>query len=178
MKSFHKTPSGKWRKKMRACSTVPSTNQIFGSWERQCGCWDSHLPQNVCVCVCDCPSRPCDLSFHVDALGGCQAWRLPAFPAVCSGAQEGSPRVGLRQARAVWGQQACSLVCASASRGCLSFLCASLRTGLRPEIKGSFLPNCTSASLRAVRIAEVVQVLKRVWSRKSFSGTLCSETCF
>lgn len=73
---------------------------------------------------------------------------------------------------------ACSLVCANTSRGCLSFLCASLRTEFRPEIKGSFLPNCTSASLRAVRIAEVVQVLKRVWSRKSFPGTLCSEMCF
>lgn len=55
---------------------------------------------------------------------------------------------------------------ANTREGCLSFLCASLSTKIWPEIKGSFLPNRTSASLRAVIIAKAVQVPKWVWSTK------------
>ena len=45
---FHKTSSGKWKKKMRKCCPVVTNNQIFGSWECQYEC--------VCVCVCVCLS--------------------------------------------------------------------------------------------------------------------------
>ena len=170
---FHKTSSGTWEKKMRKCCTVLTNNQIFGSWECQyeCVC--------VCVCVCECPSRLRDFSFHIDILNGWKYSCMPTLSVVCSRNQKGSQRVRTESRPRLSGDTCPALfVCANTSGSCLSFLCASLRTEFRPKIKGSFLPNCTSASLRAVRIAKVVQVLKRVWSRKSFSGTVCSETCF
>ena len=54
MNSFHKRCSGKCWKKMRKCSSIPTTNQIFGSWEVSVKSQGSHLPQKVCVCVCVC----------------------------------------------------------------------------------------------------------------------------
>ena len=104
MKSFHKTSSGKWRKKMRACSTVPTTNQIFGSWECQCECWDSHLPQRVCVCV-----RLSFLTVWFQLWRWYSQWLTRRTPVnlICGvfwspgGLTEGQ----LRQARAVWGQR-------------------------------------------------------------------------
>lgn len=67
---------------------------------------------------------------------------------------------------------------ANTSEGCLSFLCAPLSRKIRPKIKGSFLPNCTSASLRALTTAGAGQVPDGFGAEKNFSGTVCSEMCF
>lgn len=71
-----------------------------------------------------------------------------------------------KQAQAFWGHLPSSVIPANTSEGCLSFLCASLSTKIRLKIKRNFLPNCTSASLKAVIIAKAVQVLRWVWSTK------------
>ena len=139
------------------------------------------VSMSVCVCVCafECPSRLRDFSFHIDILNGWKYSCMPTLSVVCSRNQKGSWRVRTESRPRLSGDTCPALfICANTSGSCLSFLCASWSTEFRPKIKGSFHPNCTSASLRAVRIAKVVQVLKRVWSRKRFSGTVCSETCF
>ena len=92
---------------------------------------------------------------------------MPTLSVLCSRNQKGLQRVRTQIKPRLSGDTCPTLdICDKASESCLSFLCASLRTKIQPKIKGSFLPNCTSASLRAVIIAKSVQVLKRVWSRK------------
>ena len=93
---------------------------------------------------------------------------MPTLSVVCSRNQKGSQRVRTESRPRLSGDTCPALfVCANTSGSCLSFLCASLRTEFRPKIKGSFLPNCTSASLRAVRIAKVVQVLNGFGAEKA-----------
>lgn len=57
-------------------------------------------------------------------------------------------------------------ICVITSEGCLSFLCASLRIKIQPKIKGSFLLNCTSASLRVVITTRIVQILSLTLEQK------------
>lgn len=46
------------------------------------------------------------------------------------------------------------------------------------KIKGSFLPHCTSASLRAAIKVKQSKSQHESGAEKSFPGTVCSETCF
>lgn len=110
------------------------------------------------------------IHFHIKTLSGWKYLCMPTLSVVCSRNQNQERRnhrgSQLKADPDFLGTIAQLYHLRQYKGGLFVLLCASLSTKIQPKLKGSFLLNCTSASLKAVVTAQTVQVLRWVWSRK------------